>query len=81
MSDAGKVGSAGIAIPALVFFAPKSIVTAANYGKPRGDGSAATLRSTGGTAMRGTIRHLAVFVLDIQIELARLSNLKFAGAT
>jgi hypothetical protein len=65
MSDARKVGSAGIAIPAFAFFAAKSIVTAANYGKPRGAGSAATLRGTGGTAMHGTIRPLAIFVWDL----------------
>jgi len=53
---------------AFAFFAAKSIVTAANYGKPRGAGLAATLRGIGGTAMHGTSRHLAVSILDIQIQ-------------
>jgi hypothetical protein len=66
MSDAESVGSGDIGVR--VGFAAKSIVTATNYGKPHGAGLAATLRSTGGTAMRWVIRHLAVFVLAHQIE-------------
>jgi hypothetical protein len=47
--------------------AAKSIVTAANYGKPQGADPAVTLRNPGGTAMHRVVLHLAVFVLDIHI--------------
>jgi hypothetical protein len=62
---------------AFAFFAAKSIVTAANYGKPRSPGSAASLRSIGGTAMHWAIRHLAVFILDIQLNQLCCATLEF----
>src|SRR5215472_14332256 len=65
-NDAKSVGSGGIDVRAVL--AAKSIVTAANYGKPHDDGPGTALRSPGGTAMQRTTRHLVIFILAIQIE-------------
>jgi len=63
-----SAGSGGIGVRIGAILTAKSIVTAGNYGKHhKRSPLPATLRTMGGTAMHWAIRHLAVFVLDIQI--------------